>query len=177
MTPYERVQLSRQRTAATFPLPSVLDCIRYAITELAEYDDALLRAERTGDKRNNDKAHDARGELGQALYMLLSAYAQWDAQPDLHIYQKERHEQWLDSVMYFSAMQDLAHLASDAYCVVGKDVPRYELPVLDDLLGVADEAYTDMCELALLRGWPVDALIDDTCNRFEAKHAPQEQPR
>ena len=77
MTPYERVRLSRERTAATFPLPNVLDCIRYAITELAEYEDALLRQERASDKRNNDKQHDPRSELGQALYMLLSAAVQF----------------------------------------------------------------------------------------------------
>ena len=32
-------------------------------------------------------------------------------------------------------------------------------------------AYSGMCELAARHSWDVDALIDDTCAAFEAKHA------
>ena len=57
MTPYERTHLSRNRTAGAFPFPELRPCIDYAICEFAgELRDAMLRDERTGDRRNNDKA-------------------------------------------------------------------------------------------------------------------------
>jgi len=156
VTPYERVQQSRQLTAATFPLPSVLDCIRYAITELAEYDDAMLRAERTGDKRNNDKAHDPRSELGQALYMLLSAAVQRST--PLHTVVSWR----LADPGYITAMVMLCEVAQ---CIMDSNCT----PTLH-----MDYAYTAMIVLAATNGWNVDALIDDTCAAFERKHAPVE---
>jgi len=159
VTPYERVQQSRQLTAATFPLPSVLDCIRYAITELAEYDDALLRQERTGDKRNNDKGHDPRTELGQALYMLLSAAVQIEG-AEIAIYPMGGLTPFTH---YSSAMIYLAQCAS----IANLDHARGINPLMND-------AYSALLCLADWHGWPVDALIDDTCAAFERKHAPVE---
>ena len=158
MTPYERVKLSRERTAGTFPLPNVLDCIRFAICELSEYDDALLRQERTGDKRNNDKAHDPRNELGQALYMLLSAAVQLECDCNVSPYSaNDRFAAYVDSVR---------GLASCAYYGNGRAIGA--------LMWYVDDAYAVLCSLAAANGWSVDALIDDTCAAFEAKHAPQE---
>jgi hypothetical protein len=174
MKPYERVQLSRQRTNATFPLPSVLDCIRYAITELAEYDDALLRAERTGDKRNNGKEHDPRSELGQALYMLLSAHIQWNECPDLYYDPPEQGEEWLDAMLYSSTMSELARLAEYVTALTNPIVPLHERAIFENVLGQAEDAYNNMYALAMYHKWDVDTLVDDTCNRFEQKHTQQE---
>jgi hypothetical protein len=172
MTPYERVQLSRQRTAATFPLPSVLDCIRYAITELAEYDDALLRAERQGDKRNNDKAHDARGELGQALYMLLSAAVQLSYRPI-----RNGRKQKSIGVDYADALFSLANILAWMRHEECGDLDRYQRNVLQHTAASFDTAYLRMCRIAESCGWNVDALVDDACAKFEAKHAPVEVAR
>ena len=165
MTPYERVQLSRQRTAGVFPLPSVLDCIRYAITELAEYDDALLRQERTGDKRNNDKAHDPRSELGQALYMLLSAAVQIPRELSDFPGRANNVQQ-----EYAAALFGLSQAMSYAERWMNSNYPKLQFDMITTFCG----AYDHICKLAGVHGWPVEALIDDTCTRFEAKHAPQE---
>lgn len=69
----EYIAAERAALAGCYPLPSPLDCVRYALTELGEYEDAMLRAERTGDKRNNQKPSDARRELGQVGEMLGAA--------------------------------------------------------------------------------------------------------
>jgi hypothetical protein len=70
------VRESRQRTAEYFPLPSAKDCILYAITEIGEYLDALLRLDRPDDKRNNNKQLSPMQEWGQAGYMIASAIIQ-----------------------------------------------------------------------------------------------------
>ena len=158
MTPYERVQLSRQRTAGVFPLPNVLDCIRYSICELAEMDDALLRQERTGDKRNSDKAHDPRSELGQALYMLLSAAVQLRC--DCDVTPQDASDKF---AAYVASMRCLVSCAYYA-----------DRQTTGALMWHVDDAFAVLCSLAHGHGWSVDALIDDTCARFEAKHAPQE---
>ena len=161
MTPYERVRKSRELTAATFPLPSVLDCIRYAITELAEYDDALLRQERTGDKRNNDKTHDPRSELGQALYMLLSAAVQLKC--DCDVAPGDASDKF---AAYVASMRCLV---SCAYYGNARTIGA--------LMWHVDDAYAVLCTLVHAHAWSVDALIDDTCARFEAKHAPTGEVR
>jgi hypothetical protein len=162
MTPYERVQLSRQRTAGVFPLPSVLDCIRYAITELAEYDDALLRQERQGDKRNNIKQmHDPRSELGQALYMLLSAMMQHNYEPD----NDASFRTMTPQQVYFNAIQWTTETGRDALGIGSKPY------AFQNMQHSVDAAYSAMLALALSHSWDVDTLVDDTCNRFEQKHA------
>ena len=165
MTPYERVKLSRKRTANVFPLPSPLDCIRYSLCELCEYDDAMLRLERIGDKRNNDRQPDPRAELGQALYMLLSAAVQWGIKPKgsyrlseqtrLHLYSSALT--WLTS---FTLSPTSAHL-----------VPPFSAARRVALGVPVSGAYNVLCALATLHGWDLDELIEDTCAAFEAKHA------
>ncbi len=163
MTPYERVKLSRERTRLTFPLPGVSDCIRYAICELVEYDDALLRMERTGDKRNNDKVHDPAAELGQALYMLLSASVQF-REPSAPR-RLPAVSGYMPRELYFMALSHLADLGFEA-------LDEKNLSSLETWLRAhASTAYTDMCDLADLYGWSVDALVEDACAAFEAKHA------
>jgi hypothetical protein len=163
MTSYERVKLSRRRTATTFPLPTPLDCIRYALCELAEYDDAMLRTERIGDKRNSAKAHDPRAELGQAIYMLLSAAVQWripprlydlPQQPRLHLYSSALN--WLTGFTLSPVRERLGTVLSEKECTA----------VSITLAG----AYTALCALAAAHGWEVEPLIGETCATFEAKH-------
>lgn len=165
MTPYERVKLSRKRTADAFPLPCPLDCIRYALCELCEYDDAMLRIERIGDKRNNARVPDPRGELGQALYMFLSAAVQWGTKPKqydplsqqtrLHLYSAALN--WLTGFTLSPASAHLTPPLSNARRVA---------------LGIpVSGAYNVLCALATLHGWDLDELIEDTCAAFEAKHA------
>ena len=166
MTPYERVKLSRKRTANVFPLPSPLDCIRYSLCELCEYDDAMLRLERIGDKRNNARQPDPRAELGQALYMLLSAAAvQWGIKP----FQYDHLSEQTRLHLYSSALNWLTGFTlspASAHLVPPLSSPRrvaLDIPV--------SGAYNVLCVLATFHGWHVDALVDDTCVAFEAKHA------
>lgn len=163
-TPYERVKLSRARTAKNFPLPSPLDCIRYAITELAEYDDAMLRAERTADKRNNDRTPDARAELGQAMYMLLSAAVQWRTAPKPY-----GTSQYSRLHLYSSSLSWLIGFT------VSPTSSRFTAPLSEDgriATGLTvSGAYAALCDLAACHGWEVGALVDETCATFERKHA------
>ena len=159
MTPYERTHLSRNRTAGAFPFPELRACIDYAITEFAgELRDALLRYERTGDRRNNDKAHDPRSELGQALYMLLSAAVQLRC--DCDVTPQDASDKFAAYVASMRCLVSCAYYADrQTTCA---------------LMWHVDDAFAVLCSLAHGHGWSVDALIDDTCARFEAKHAPQE---
>jgi hypothetical protein len=162
VTPYERVQLSRQRTQGVFPLPSVLDCIRYAITELAEYDDALLRQERQGDKRNNIKQmHDPRSELGQCAYMIVSAMIQM---PEYSFDTPSLLERdgILRTTYHFCLLSNLASAGENA------TYSHCKPEVHEDL----QWAWEDLVRLCDWHGWDVDHLVDETCNRFEQKHAP-----
>jgi hypothetical protein len=72
------IATERAGLAHCYPLPSALDCIRYALTELGEYEDAHLRMERTTDKRNNDKRADWQSELGQCGEMIGASLVQVD---------------------------------------------------------------------------------------------------
>ena len=47
------VKAHRERSAAYFPLPTPAECIRYAMQELAELDDAWIVQENPAHKRNN----------------------------------------------------------------------------------------------------------------------------
>lgn len=64
---------SRNRLDGCFPWPQTLIAnAEYALTEAAEYLDALLRIRRSTDKRNRNKDHDPLKELGQCGYMIAS---------------------------------------------------------------------------------------------------------
>jgi hypothetical protein len=48
-------------------------CLRYALQELMEYDDAVMREEHDDHQRNSDKRHSKELELAQLLCMVLDA--------------------------------------------------------------------------------------------------------
>lgn len=52
--------------------PSPIDCLRYAVTEVAEAMDAWLRAQRPDNARNNSRQMDVLDELGDCALMLCS---------------------------------------------------------------------------------------------------------
>lgn len=72
------IAAERVALVAYYPLPSPVDCLRYALTELGEYEDAILRTERQTDKRNNGRARDWQAELGQCGEMIGAAFVQLD---------------------------------------------------------------------------------------------------
>lgn len=147
----DEVQESRARTAGVFPLPDAVDCIDYAITEAAEYLDALLRERRAGDKRNNDKAHDARKELGQCGYMICSAVMQTDTS---RLDEIDWESVWFDVVSIYDVLEYLCAVQNES---TGSDYP--ELEALD-----AWHAFA-----VIFVGNPAD-LIRETCADFERKH-------
>jgi len=63
----------RELICNDWPTPGVDDSIMYALTELGEAYDALLRAKRPNDKRRNDRENEIFSELGDCAVMLLTA--------------------------------------------------------------------------------------------------------
>ncbi len=168
MTPYERTHLSRNRTAGAFPFPELRPCIDYAITEFAgELRDAMLRYERSGDRRNNDKAHDQQAELGDAFYMLLSACIRADHAPALvpivGAYSMRR--QCNEVVRYLTHAADYAEMLEED---AGNDSARIALH------HSLDSAYSYMVHLCTLDfEWPLGGVVNAACVKFERKWAPQ----
>ena len=154
----EIVRESRERTNSVFPLPDVDSCIDYAITEAGEYLDAVLREKRDTDKRNRDKAHDARKELGQCGYMIASAIIQIDGvQYDRKVFD---HENVYD-LFYFLSMYHLDGLWYPDYDLASEYAATYILAL---------NAYCRLCEA---NGWNPADLLRETCAAFEAKHLRQ----
>jgi hypothetical protein len=88
MTPLDLLSYIAQERAALahcYPLPSPVDCIRYALTELGEYEDAILRNERQSDKRNNGRERDWQAELGQCGEMIGCALIPFQRTGDIHL--------------------------------------------------------------------------------------------
>lgn len=168
MTPYERVQLSRQRTAATFPFPELRACIDYAICEFAgELRDAQLRDERGGDVRNNDKAHSQRAEMGDAFYMLFSACIRAEHAPVLVpvVGSYTLRRQCNEITRYLTHAADHAEMLEDD---AGNDRAR------DALCRSLDYAYSYMVALCTLDfAWPVGGVVSAACVKFEHKWAPE----
>lgn len=63
-----------------FPLPDPKSCLMYAVTEVGEAVDALLREERPGDKRRRTDKSDFRDELGDVVLMLSASLYDVDYQ-------------------------------------------------------------------------------------------------
>ena len=167
--PYERVQLSRVRTDTTFPFPELRPCIDYAICEFGgEFRDALLRDERNDDKRNNMRGHDARAELGDSFYMLLSACIRADHTPVC-----DPVPDWNRRRRCNEILRSLTRAADEAARLDGETSSNDY--AYDGVCRHMDEAYSNMLVLANSHGWPVDALVDDACIKFEMKHAPLDQ--
>ena len=148
------VRASRERTAGVFPLPDVDSCIDYAITEAGEYLDAILREKRDADKRNRDKAHDARKEWGQTGYMICSAIIQ----------QNTDHLDRLDWEPYVPAAEGNLYVVIARLCDIRTGLAQGDPPTVDAL----DQwnAYAELC------GYDPAELIRETCAAFEAKHLP-----
>lgn len=168
MTPYDRTHLSRNRTAGAFPFPELRPCIDYAICEFAgELRDAMLRYERAGDRRNNDRQHDQRAELGDAFYMLLSACIRADHAPELvaivGAYSMRR--QCNEVVRYLTHAADYAEMLEED---AGDDRARIAL------CRSLDNAYSYMVALCTLDfELPVDGVVNAACVKFERKWATQ----
>ena len=151
----EIVRDSRERTAGVFPLPTVDDCIDFAITEAAEYIDALKR-ENAAYKRNNDKEHSTRKEWAQCGYMICSAIIQIDTS----------HFDDMDWEPYITAKQGNVYVVISRLCDIrtGLAWMNYENPhvgVLDDW-----QAFAVKC------GYDPADLLRETCAAFERKHLP-----
>ncbi len=142
------VQESRDLTALAFPLPDVAGCVDYAITEAGEYLDAILRAKRTGDKRNNVKDSDERKEWGQCGYMIASAMIQI---PDCEM------ESDCDYSDIYSVLQRLCN-------------ERQFTSVFGWNLADALAIWHTVCHT---NGWNATDLLIDTCTAFEYKHLPE----
>ena len=166
MTPYDRVKLSRERTAETFPFPALRPSLDYAICEFAgELRDAMLRDERSGDLRNTDRAHSQRAELGDAFYMLLSACNKADHAPvldatfEVYSFRKQCNE----IVRYLTQAADYAEWL---------DADPTNGSVRTALHGEIDRIYVCMYVLCKFSyGWKVADVVDEACQKFERKWA------
>lgn len=160
MNHLERVKQSREKLEGHFPYPSALDCIRYAVQEMAEYDDAIMRFEQPYHKRNNERTPDPRRELGQAMYMLLSAI-------NLRKLDHSHQSHYGDQPSLYGAIINTLGDAIQMY-----DHPSYHSWTQHVDIALA-WAWSYMQELASLQGyggWDVDKLIEETCADFERKH-------
>lgn len=152
----ERVGSSRLMLEGKFPYPSAVDCMRYAIQEMAEFDDARMREDQPDHKRNNERQPDARKELGQAGYMVLSALL-LDKGNDypgfMYVAPGKPVELWAAAVMN-----------------VASAIGFYEADAKEDGAVDAWYAWVVMKDLMMARGWDPMQLITETCEAFEAKH-------
>jgi len=149
----EIVRVSRERTAGVFPLPTVDDCIDFAITEAAEYIDALKRENATY-KRNNDKEHSTRKEWAQCGYMICSAIIQIDTS----------HLDALDWEPYIPVTEGNMYVVITRLCDVRTGLAFEENPTIDALDHW--QAFAVKC------GYDPADLLRETCAAFEAKHLP-----
>jgi len=148
----ERVGSSRLMLEGKFPYPSAVDCMRYAIQEMAEYDDARMREDQPDHKRNNERTPDPRKELGQAGYMILSAMLKVEGcTADLE------SELGSKGQNYGAIVRELGDALTES---------ESNIYVVNSL----DWALAYWKELCTLHGWDIDALITETCEAFEAKH-------
>lgn len=145
------VRQSRERTAGVFPLPTVDDCIDFAITEAAEYIDALKR-ENAAYKRNNDKEHSTRKEWAQTGYMICSAIIQ----------QNTDHLDRFDWEPYITAAEGSVYVVIARLCDIRSGTTVDENPTVDALDWW--NAYAELC------GYDPADLLRETCAAFEAKH-------
>lgn len=153
----ERIRYSRNCTNDSFPLPSPIDCLWYAKTEGdGESVDAWLRERRSADLRNNTRDHNMRKEVGQAIYMLASAYIQWHRNNIFQVWPDTCGDTQLDFAILDACKY--THIAlTDA--------------MLDDTNGIniilAMQAW---CHVCALQSWDARQLVEETCADFERKH-------
>ena len=155
MNPLERVASSRLMLDGHFPYPNAVDCMRYSLQEMCEYDDAMMRQEQPDHKRNNGREHDPRKELGQAGYMILSAYLHFGEPLKL---------QNVDT--------DYSPMALWAHCLqFVSGAVQWETQHKSNWAAI-DLSYAWTYCQALMRAhhWDVAQLIEETCEDFERKH-------
>lgn len=161
MNNFERVEQSRQRTNPTFPLPTYAKCIRYAVQEAAEADDALMRQEEPHHIRNSQRQPDVKQECGQCGYMILSAAIQAACKTQYKTLSLKDSERRNAAAMFGLIV---AHLGGALFDYAND----YDTLSESNLLG-AYEAWIRFCRIM---GWNDEELINETCAAFEAKHAP-----
>ena len=157
-----RTGLMRDRTAAAFPQPGIIDSMLYAETEMGEMLDAILRERRPADVRNNERNHDPINELGQAIVMLNTAWNQvydaWhvgggvalDEETESLVEVLQGYHEWMADVYASFVSGDLPHGHQFAYLSVSLD------------------------QMAAWLGTTATEAERIACERFEAKHAIKE---
>jgi len=155
---------SRMRLEGHFPWPgSAVVNAEYAMTEMGgEYLDALLRIQRTGDIRNNDRGHDPLTELGQCGYMIASGILR-STVPD-------GYDHLIAAVIPgLSHMHAFANLIYSLACVIKAAYPPY-----DSEEGVAKQLIFSWTYWHYLVRWHKDTsaaeLLLAAAKRFEDKH-------
>lgn len=108
----------------------------------------MLRAKRTGDKRNNVKDSDIRKEWGQCGYMIASAMMQID-----------------DCPMITPNVGGTVYTVLVALCSYRMS-PSGTVEWLTDALSDWESVSGD-------NGWTAAELMAETCNAFERKHLPE----
>ncbi len=159
----KRVGESRLLLDGHLPFPGEIGCVDYAIGEMYEYRDAIMRQENPDHKRNNERTADPRKELGQAMYMIVSAML-WFPDPDRMLgvrYPSAYVDTSMPHQYYFNAVSELA------------DAGLHFLQV-DWVTGVEllQFAWLSCIKLCQVHGWEVTCLIEETCGDFERKHVP-----
>lgn len=167
MTAEERVKLSRNRTCPQFPLPVFNKCVRYAIQECGETDDAWMRIEEPGHKRNNERQPDPRREWGQVGYMILSAAIQRGKDRQFRCDHVHSPAYLLAGFgeEYFGRVVMALGMTLIYDCEINTTLKAVEQ------LRVAFAAWVHVCRCY---AWDPDELIDETCMAFETKHAARE---
>jgi len=144
----------RARSAGYFPMPDGADCALFAMTEIGEYIDAMIRIRGAAYKRNNARNVDIQAELGQVGYMILSAMIAIDAGNPGRADERSRAAAMLGARVAMA----IAALAAGATV----EHARRELEI-------AAGAWRHLC--ALEAADPA-TLIDMIARQIDAKHAP-----
>lgn len=156
------VHAHRERTEHVYPWPGDVQCLRYAVQEMAEYDDVCMREASPEHKRNNKRQPDARHELAQAGYMMCSAFACNDAPDIVEVSSPLDHtRQWAVSILKLAAAI-IIHDVDNGRMEFAREV-RY-----------AFDAWLDICKQAGVQ--PIEA-VNEICAQVEAKYLAEESPR
>lgn len=160
----EHISQERAALAHCYPLPSPLDCIRYALTEVGEYEDAILAMERTGDKRNNpDRERDARKELGQVGEMLGAGLVQLDGWRDLDGYDLDEPHTVPSRLQ---TLATLIGLAADAMAGLHSG---------HAILHRVAWPFPEWIGLVKWHGWDAHALLQERYAQVREKHCQEAQ--
>ena len=146
---YADVALCREDLAERRPVPSCIDSMVFALTELAEYCEAERLRSNPRYVRNNDRHFDARRELAQTGEMLFTA-----------LYMLERVEPVADAGGVLIGR--VAYYLGLALVSWGRE----KVSATDHALSKAARAWTDLAEHV---GEDPERLIGDELARIRAK--------